>query len=88
MNWNIHRKYGCRYRISAVTLIIKNMNKSCNFYRQIPGFKLVYDGSSNDSFTTFQIGRDETSGYLNLELVTNSAIGNFNKILIENILEE
>lgn len=67
------------YRISAVTLIIKNMNKSCNFYRQIPGFKLVYGGSSNDSFTTFQIGKDDTSGYLNLELVANSAISNFNK---------
>ena len=66
------------YRISAVTLIIKNMNKSCNFYCQIPGFKLVYGGSSNDFFTTFQIGKSNTDGYLNLELVSNSAISNFN----------
>ena len=78
MNWNINRKCGCRYRISAVTLIIKNMNKSCNFYSQIPGFKLVYGGSSNDSFTTFQIGKSNTAGYLNLELVANYAINNFN----------
>jgi catechol 2,3-dioxygenase-like lactoylglutathione lyase family enzyme len=66
------------YRISAVTLIIKNMNKSCNFYGQIPGFKLVYGGSLNDSFTTFQIGKADTPGYLNLELVSNSAISNSN----------
>jgi catechol 2,3-dioxygenase-like lactoylglutathione lyase family enzyme len=66
------------YRISAVTLIIKNMNKSCNFYCQIPGFKLVYGGSSNDSFTTFQIGKADTPGYLNLELVSNPAISNSN----------
>ena len=66
------------YRISAVTLIIKNMDKSCNFYCQIPGFKLVYGGSSNDSFTTFQIGKADTLGYLNLELVDDSAISNLN----------
>ena len=44
------------YRISAVTLSIKNMEKSCTFYSKIPGFKIVYGGSSDDSFTTFQIG--------------------------------
>jgi catechol 2,3-dioxygenase-like lactoylglutathione lyase family enzyme len=54
------------------------MNKSCNFYCQIPGFKLVYGGSSNDSFTTFQIGKSDTTGYLNLELVSNPAISNSN----------
>ena len=44
------------YKISAVTLLIKNMEKSCTFYSKIPGFKIVYGGSSSDSFTTFQIG--------------------------------
>jgi catechol 2,3-dioxygenase-like lactoylglutathione lyase family enzyme len=44
------------YRISAVTLSIKNMEKSCTFYSKIPGFKIVYGGSSSDFFTTFQIG--------------------------------
>ena len=63
------------YRISAVTLIIKNMKRSCNFYSQIPGFKLVYGGSSDDSFTTYKIGND-TSGYLNLELNLDTNISN------------
>lgn len=55
-------------KISAVTLIIKNMKRSCNFYSQIPGFKLVYGGSSTDSFTTYQIGECTPTIYLNLEL--------------------
>ena len=56
------------YKISAVTLIIENMKKSCRFYSQIPGFNLVYGGSSDDSFTTFQIGEHVPKMYLNLEL--------------------
>jgi len=55
-------------RISAVTLIIKNMERSCNFYSNIPGFKLIYGGTSNDSFTTYQIGKYNTITFLNLEL--------------------
>lgn len=54
--------------ISAVTLIIKNMNKSCSFYSNIPGFKLIYGGCSNDSFTTYQIGKYKNITKLNLEL--------------------
>jgi catechol 2,3-dioxygenase-like lactoylglutathione lyase family enzyme len=62
------------YRISAVTLIIENMERSCSFYSQIPGFKLVYGGSSDDTFTTFEIGRKHVPKmYLNLELnITNN----------------
>lgn len=59
------------YRISAVTLMIKNMKRSCDFYSNIPGFRLAYGGSSNDSFTTFEIGGDMPKMYLNLELATN-----------------
>jgi catechol 2,3-dioxygenase-like lactoylglutathione lyase family enzyme len=55
-------------RISAVTLTIKNMERSCSFYTQIPGFKLTYGGTSNDSFTTYQIGRYNNISFLNLEL--------------------
>jgi len=55
------------YKISAITLSIKNMEKSCKFYSEIPGFKIVYGGSNNDTFTTFKIGEDITV-YLNLEL--------------------
>ncbi len=55
-------------RISAVTLIIKNMERSCNFYSNIPGFKLTFGGTSNDSFTTYQIGKYNNIAFLNLEL--------------------
>ncbi|WP_148685394.1 VOC family protein [Candidatus Nitrosocosmicus hydrocola] len=55
-------------RISAVTLIIKNMERSCNFYSNIPGFKLTFGGTSNDSFTTYQIGKYNSIAFLNLEL--------------------
>jgi catechol 2,3-dioxygenase-like lactoylglutathione lyase family enzyme len=62
------------YKISAVTLIIENMKKSCSFYSQIPGFKLVYGGSSDDTFTTFEIEQEHISKMcLNLELsITNN----------------
>ncbi|VFJ14954.1 VOC family protein [Candidatus Nitrosocosmicus franklandus] len=54
--------------ISAVTLAIKNMKKSCSFYTSIPGFQIIYGGSSNDSFTSYQIGKDNKVTFLNLEL--------------------
>jgi len=54
-------------KISAVTLLIKDMGRSCNFYSKIPGFKLTYGGSHHDFFTTYEIGGN-TSFYLNLEL--------------------
>jgi catechol 2,3-dioxygenase-like lactoylglutathione lyase family enzyme len=62
------------YKISAVTLIIENMKRSCRFYSQIPGFKLVYGGSSDDTFTTFEIEQEHISKMcLNLELsITNN----------------
>jgi catechol 2,3-dioxygenase-like lactoylglutathione lyase family enzyme len=58
------------YKISAVTLIIKNMERSCNFYSQIPGFKVVYGGTGDDTFTTYEIVESKANGkmYLNLEL--------------------
>jgi catechol 2,3-dioxygenase-like lactoylglutathione lyase family enzyme len=58
------------YQISAVTLIIKNMERSCNFYSKIPGFKLIYGGSYDDTFTTYEIGDEHIPKmYLNLELI-------------------
>jgi catechol 2,3-dioxygenase-like lactoylglutathione lyase family enzyme len=33
------------YKISAITLSVKNMEKSCKFYSGIAGFKIVYGGS-------------------------------------------
>ena len=61
------------YKISAITLSIENMEKSCKFYSRIPGFKIVYGGSIDDTFTTFRIGESITM-YLNLELRTNTNI--------------
>lgn len=62
------------YTISAVTLNIENMERSCNFYSHIPGFKLAYGGSATDSFTTYEIGggesRNNSKTYLNLELAS------------------
>ncbi len=59
------------YKISAITLSVKNMEKSCKFYSRIPGLKIVSGGSNDDTFTTFKIGEDITM-YLNLELRTNT----------------
>jgi catechol 2,3-dioxygenase-like lactoylglutathione lyase family enzyme len=56
--------------ISAITLRIMKMDRSCHFYSQIPGFRLVYGGSSNDIFSTYEIGDSTRSKiYLNLELI-------------------
>jgi len=44
------------------------MERSCNFYSNIPGFKLTFGGTSNDSFTTYQIGKYNSIAFLNLEL--------------------
>lgn len=66
--------------LSAVTLIISNMERSCRFYSNIPGFKLIYGGGSKDSFTTYQIGKYKNTTYLNLELknLPNYDIGHEN----------
>lgn len=63
------------YKISAITLSVKNMEKSCKFYSRLPGFKVVYGGSYNDFFTIFEIGAASNTTnkmYLNLELKRNN----------------
>jgi catechol 2,3-dioxygenase-like lactoylglutathione lyase family enzyme len=58
------------YRISAVTLKVKDMEKSCSLYSKIPGFRLTYGGKPSDLFTTFEIGKGSNiTTYLNLELI-------------------
>ena len=57
------------YRISAITLKVKDMEKSCSLYSKIPGFRLTYGGERSDSFTTFEIGKGSKATYLNLELI-------------------
>jgi catechol 2,3-dioxygenase-like lactoylglutathione lyase family enzyme len=57
-------------RISAITLRVKDMEKSCALYSKIPGFSLTYGGMPSDRFTTFEIGDgSKTTTYLNLELI-------------------
>ena len=58
------------YRISAITLKVRNMEKSCSLYTKIPGFRLTYGGKPSDHFTTFEIGKgSKATTYLNLELI-------------------
>src|ERR671924_1135757 len=58
------------YRISAITLKVKDMEKSRSLYSKIPGFSLTYGGETSDSFTTFELGEGtKTTTYLNLERI-------------------
>ena len=58
------------YRISAITLKVKNMEKSCSLYSKLPGFRLTYGGKPSDSFSTFEIGEgSKAATYLNLEWI-------------------
>ena len=65
------------YRISAITLKVKNMEKSCLLYSKIPGFRLTYGGEPSDSFTTFEIGKGSNAAYLNLELIDDDGSSDF-----------
>lgn len=65
------------YRISAITLKVKNMEKSCLLYSKIPGFRLTYGGEPSDSFTTFEIGKGSNAAYLNLELIDDDRSSDF-----------
>ena len=67
------------YAISAITLIIKDMKRSCNFYSKIPGFRLIYGGSLDDAFTTYQIGKRRQLMYSNLELEGSASSTCFSK---------
>ena len=67
------------YAISAVTLIIRNMKRSCSFYSKVPGFELIYGGSIDDPFTTYQIGKRRQLMYLNLELEGSASSTCFSK---------
>jgi catechol 2,3-dioxygenase-like lactoylglutathione lyase family enzyme len=58
------------YRISAITLKVKNVEKSCSLYSKLPGFRLTYGGKPSDSFSTFEIGEgSKAATYLNLEWI-------------------
>jgi len=65
-------------KISAVTLLVSDMNKSVDFYSKIPNFKIVYGGPKNQ-FTSFLID-DTTKSYLNLKL-NETHSPNFGRII-------
>jgi len=67
------------HRISAITLLVQNMQSSCNFYSRIPGFRIVC-GGPYDNFTTYEAG-DESKIYLNLELVKDYRQIDFGRII-------
>jgi len=78
----VHDKLVKVYRISAITLFVKNMEASCKFYSAIPGFELVCGGIS-DSFTTYQI-EGGSKMYLNLELREEDTSNDFGRFIQEN----
>lgn len=51
------------YRISAVTLRVKDMELSCKFYSRL-GFRLAH-GGPQEPFTSFEVGPEM---FINLEL--------------------
>jgi catechol 2,3-dioxygenase-like lactoylglutathione lyase family enzyme len=57
------------YRISAITLKVKDMEKLRSLYSKIPGLRLTYGGEPSDSFTTFEIGEGSKTTYINLERI-------------------
>ena len=66
-------------KISAVTLFVNDMHKSCEFYSRIPGFRLAYGGPSVN-FTSYEIGKEKQM-YLNLELKTEYKNRDFGRII-------
>jgi catechol 2,3-dioxygenase-like lactoylglutathione lyase family enzyme len=66
-------------KISAVTLLVSDMNKSVDFYSKIPNFKIVYGGTDSE-FTSFLIDDAEKS-YLNLRLNTKTQGIDFGRII-------
>jgi catechol 2,3-dioxygenase-like lactoylglutathione lyase family enzyme len=54
-------------QISAVTLKVSDMTRSCLFYSKLPGLTLCY-GGSNEKFSSFEITNHRYKPYINLEL--------------------
>ena len=65
-------------KISAVTLLVSDMNRSVDFYSRIPNFKIVY-GGPDSQFTSFLID-DTAKSFLNLKL-NKTHSPNFGRII-------
>jgi hypothetical protein len=71
-------------KISAITLMIKNMRKEWQFYSKIPGLILRYGGPAS-SFTSFEMTDEfnNSKSYINLELTNRFKCDtNFGRIII------
>lgn len=66
-------------RISAVTLRVKDMDVSCNFYSRIPGFTLAH-GGPKEPFSSFEAGKTSQM-YLNLELTQEADKHDFGRVI-------
>lgn len=62
--------------ISAVTLSVREMSSSVDFYQKV-GLELLY-GGQDASFTSYQIG----GGFLNLILVPNQDIAWWGRVIL------
>lgn len=67
------------YRISAVTLRVKDMDRSCGFYSRIPGFNLAH-GGAKERFSSFEVGEGSKT-YLNLELAQENDKHDFGRVI-------
>lgn len=67
------------YRISAVTIRVRDMARSCEFYSRLPGFTLAHGGAA-DSFSSFESGQGSKM-YLNLELSSETAARDFGRVI-------
>jgi catechol 2,3-dioxygenase-like lactoylglutathione lyase family enzyme len=70
-------------QISAVTLRVADMTKSCFFYSKVPGLNLCY-GGSDEKFSSFEIVNGQYKSYINLELsikLYEQSATNFGRII-------
>ena len=63
--------------ISAITLAVREMPRSVDFYQGKVGLTMLYGGPDAD-FTSFQVG----PGYLNLILTPNREMGWWGRVIL------
>ena len=63
-------------KLSAVTLFVRDMNRSVKFYKTDLGMELLY-GGPDSSFTSFSLGES----YINLVLDTDYTFAHWGRII-------
>src|SRR5688500_12163236 len=66
------------YRISAITLIVKDMAKSGALFSKITGFRLTCGVKLYDRFSLFEIMKANNATYFNIELIEADEGGSAN----------